>query len=178
MAASEEQLLSLEDVASRLQVSDQTVRRWIKSGKLAAYKPGLEWRIKPSDLEEFLQARSSPKAPRRSPFEPSLLNGLEEERRLRYLRTLRAFVWKLVHRWEKEPPKTSAEVSPLFEAMNAMLEQGVFEPSDAGFAEGTELATLMNGFEKLNDIADKVEQDEEAEKRRAKFRALQGERSA
>lgn len=80
MAASEEQLLSLEDVASRLQVSDQTVRRWIKSGKLAAYKPGLEWRIKPSDLEEFLQARSSPKGVRRSSLEPSLFNGLEEER--------------------------------------------------------------------------------------------------
>jgi excisionase family DNA binding protein len=82
MAGSDEQLLSLEDVARRLQVSDQTVRRWIKSGKLAAYKPGLEWRIKPSDLEEFLRAREvRPKAPSRSPFEPSLLNGLEEERR-------------------------------------------------------------------------------------------------
>lgn len=81
MAASEEQFLSLEDVATRLQVSDQTVRRWIKSGKLAAYKPGLEYRIRATDLEEFLRAREvRPKAPRRSSLEPSLLNGLEEER--------------------------------------------------------------------------------------------------
>jgi excisionase family DNA binding protein len=66
MAASEEQFLSLEDVASRLQVSDQTVRRWIKAGKLAAYKPGLEYRIKASDLEEFLKTREvSPKVRRR-----------------------------------------------------------------------------------------------------------------
>jgi excisionase family DNA binding protein len=80
VAASEEQFLSLEDVASRLQVSDQTVRRWIKSGKLTAYKPGLEYRIREADLEEFLRAREvRPIAPRRSPFEPSLLNGLEEE---------------------------------------------------------------------------------------------------
>ena len=61
MSASEERLLSLEDVADRLQVSDQSVRRWIKAGKLAAYKPGLEWRISPSDLEDFLETRSYPK---------------------------------------------------------------------------------------------------------------------
>jgi excisionase family DNA binding protein len=61
MPAADERLLSLEDVAARLQVSDQSVRRWIKAGKLAAYKPGLEWRIKPSDLEEFLENRSYPK---------------------------------------------------------------------------------------------------------------------
>src|SRR5215204_5950159 len=61
MSASDERLLSLEDVADRLQVSDQSVRRWIKAGKLAAYKPGLEWRISPSDLEDFLQTHSSPK---------------------------------------------------------------------------------------------------------------------
>lgn len=63
MDASEEQFLSLEDVATRLQVSDQTIRRWIKSGKLTAYKPGLEYRIRESDLEEFLAARAfRPKA--------------------------------------------------------------------------------------------------------------------
>src|SRR5829696_4890771 len=61
MSVSEERLLSLEDVAERLQVSDQSVRRWIKAGKLAAYKPGLEWRIRPSDLEDFLETHSSPK---------------------------------------------------------------------------------------------------------------------
>jgi excisionase family DNA binding protein len=43
-------------------VSDQTVRRWVKAGELAAYKPGKEYRIKGSDLEEFLQTREvSPK---------------------------------------------------------------------------------------------------------------------
>src|SRR5215216_1949107 len=61
MSVSEERLLSLEDVSERLQVSDQSVRRWIKAGKLTAYKPGLEWRIRPSDLEDFLETHSSPK---------------------------------------------------------------------------------------------------------------------
>jgi excisionase family DNA binding protein len=57
MLAAEDQFLSLEDVAERLQVSDRTVRRWVKDGKLDAYKPGREWRIRPSDLEDFLESR-------------------------------------------------------------------------------------------------------------------------
>ncbi len=57
MLAAEDRFLSLEDVAKRLQVSDRTVRRWVKDGKLAAYKPGREWRIRPSDLEDFLESR-------------------------------------------------------------------------------------------------------------------------
>ncbi|MDQ3832947.1 MAG: helix-turn-helix domain-containing protein [Actinomycetota bacterium] len=57
----EEQMYSLDDVAERLQVSTQTVRRWIKAGQLHAYKPGLEWRIRPSDLDDFLETRSYPK---------------------------------------------------------------------------------------------------------------------
>jgi excisionase family DNA binding protein len=57
MLAAEERLYNLEDVAERLQVSERTVRRWIKLGELPAYKPGREYRIRPGDLEEFLQAR-------------------------------------------------------------------------------------------------------------------------
>ena len=174
MATSEERFLSLEDVADRLQVSDQTVRRWIKSGKLTAYKPGLEYRIREADLEEFLRAREvRPKAPRRSPLEPSLLNGLEEERRLRYLRALRAFVHGLARRWERKPPKTEAEITPLFEAMTAVVKQGVFEPTEASVPEAQELMHLMVGFQRLNEIADKVEQDEQAEQRRATFQVIQ-----
>jgi excisionase family DNA binding protein len=52
-----ERFLTVEEIAGRLQVSDQTVRRWVKSGKLAAFKPGKELRIRPRDLEEFLEAR-------------------------------------------------------------------------------------------------------------------------
>jgi excisionase family DNA binding protein len=52
-----ERFYSVEEIAERLQVSDQTVRRWVKGGKLAAFKPGKELRIRPHDLEEFLEAR-------------------------------------------------------------------------------------------------------------------------
>jgi excisionase family DNA binding protein len=60
--ATAERYLSLQEVGDELGVSDQTVRRWVKAGVLAAYKPGKEYRIKGSDLEEFLKTREvSPK---------------------------------------------------------------------------------------------------------------------
>lgn len=55
--AAEERLYSLEEVAERLGVSERTVRRWVKAGDLPAYKPGREYRIKPVDLDEFLEER-------------------------------------------------------------------------------------------------------------------------
>ena len=58
----EERFHTIEEVAERLRVSDRTVRRWIESGSLRAYKPGGEWRIQASDLATFLETRSSPKA--------------------------------------------------------------------------------------------------------------------
>jgi excisionase family DNA binding protein len=74
VTADEEQFLSLDDVAHRLQVSDQTVRRWVKTGKLAAYKPGLEYRIREADLEGFLRAREvRPKAAASSESGPEVV---------------------------------------------------------------------------------------------------------
>src|SRR5215212_10351554 len=82
MAEPEEQFYSLDQVAERLQVSDQTVRRWIKSGKLAAYKPGREYRITPSDLDAFLESYSYPKVQAPLPAPPR--EASEEERRTIY----------------------------------------------------------------------------------------------
>jgi len=80
----EDRNLSLSTVAGSLGVSERTVRRWIKSGKLKAYKPGRDYRIPESALRELVEeSEISPKAPRRSSPEPSLFNGLENERRYR-----------------------------------------------------------------------------------------------
>jgi len=77
--------LDVQGIADELGVDVQTVRRWIHEGKLPAIKPGKEFRVRESDLEEFLEStRVEPegKAPGRSPHEPPSLNdGLEEERR-------------------------------------------------------------------------------------------------
>jgi excisionase family DNA binding protein len=77
-----EDFLSPEEVGDRLGVSVYTVRRWIKTGQLRAFRPGKEYRIQASDLEEFIRAREvRPKAPRRSPSEPSFNDVLAEEER-------------------------------------------------------------------------------------------------
>src|ERR687890_1832960 len=78
----EDRNLSLSAVAGTLGVSERTVRRWIQSGKLKAYKPGRDYRIPESAVRELVEeSEISPKAESRSSLEPTLLNGLEEERR-------------------------------------------------------------------------------------------------
>ena len=47
--------LTVADVAKRLQVSNQTVWRWIKDGKLPAINISGQYRIAPDDLDKFLK---------------------------------------------------------------------------------------------------------------------------
>src|SRR5215211_4202344 len=78
----EERHVPLSTVAGRLGVSERTVRRWIKAGKLRATRPGRDYRIPESALRELIEeGEVSPKESGRSSPEPSLFNGLEEERR-------------------------------------------------------------------------------------------------
>ena len=186
-------VISFRDVhgiADELGVDVQTVRRWIQSGKLKAFRPGKEYRIREADLEEFLAAREvRPKAPRRSPSEPSFNDVLKDERRaeqLKYLRALRALVWKLEQRWKEEPPQTSREIAVVLDTMQALVDEGAFEqPQDQITAsdwrtasEGIELQALFLGLKRLNAIADDVEQDETAQQRRELLEALPGGLSA
>lgn len=48
------QMLSVAEVAEALNICERTVKRRISEGKLVAYKPGLKWRIKQSDLDAYL----------------------------------------------------------------------------------------------------------------------------
>ena len=47
--------LTPEEVSSLLRVSVYTVRRWIKEGRLPAYKIGRGWRIERVGLDEWLK---------------------------------------------------------------------------------------------------------------------------
>jgi excisionase family DNA binding protein len=49
------QWLSVEDIAKELNVPLDTVRAWIRSKRLKAYKPGKEYRVKREDLDRFLE---------------------------------------------------------------------------------------------------------------------------
>jgi excisionase family DNA binding protein len=50
-----EKLLTLEEAAEIMKVSHNTMRAWLMAGKIKGAKVGKLWRIKPSDLEAFLQ---------------------------------------------------------------------------------------------------------------------------
>ena len=57
-----QQLLTVEEVAERLQVSVYAqLRQWIREGKLYGFKVGKEWRVDPAELDKFIQksARSA-----------------------------------------------------------------------------------------------------------------------
>jgi len=47
--------LTTKEIATELRVKEQTVWRWIKTGKLIGYKIGREFRIRRSDYEQFLK---------------------------------------------------------------------------------------------------------------------------
>src|SRR5436309_4531607 len=51
-----EKLLTPEQVAERLQVTERTVYGWLRRGRLPALKLGRLWRIRPADLEAFLES--------------------------------------------------------------------------------------------------------------------------
>ena len=61
-----EQYFTLQELAQMLRVSERSIHRWISSGQLPAYMPGGDWRIRQSELEEFLQARKGPNPKDRS----------------------------------------------------------------------------------------------------------------
>lgn len=50
-----ESLLTTEQVADRLQVHEETVRRYVRSGELPAIRKGRLIRIAPKAVEDFLQ---------------------------------------------------------------------------------------------------------------------------
>lgn len=53
----EETYYSTKRVAKIFDVKTISIRRWIQSGKLIAYKIGKDLRIKKSDLDKFINER-------------------------------------------------------------------------------------------------------------------------
>jgi len=64
---SDQRLLTVREVAERLRSSPETVRRWLRQGKLHGFRPGgtkLGYRVPEEELQRFLRgasdARTSP----------------------------------------------------------------------------------------------------------------------
>ena len=63
----DERLLTVRQVAERLQVNAETVRRWLRSGGMHGISLGSDrggWRIAESEVERFLSAANDVKAVR------------------------------------------------------------------------------------------------------------------
>ena len=138
------------------------------------------------EVADFYGGPEYPKEEAPPDLQQSFNELLAEERHARYLRSWRAFIWKLVQRWEADPPKTSREIVVVLDTMQALIDEGAFEhppeqitTSDASAAsEGIELKALFLGLQRLNKIADTVKGDETAQQRRELLKALPGGLSA
>lgn len=59
-----EEWLTIRQIARMVNVDEKTVRRWIKSGQLSAIELGGRYRVKPADLQAFLEKhRKQPPTP-------------------------------------------------------------------------------------------------------------------
>ena len=96
--------LKLPEVARRLDVSEKTARRMVKSGSLPAVFIGGAYRISEETLAEYLEnAKVEPgkaQAPP-SPEQPSLNGLLEEERRGDFLQSCRRYVQSRAEHYER-----------------------------------------------------------------------------
>lgn len=52
-------MYTVYEVAETLKLDAETIRRYINSEKIRAYKIGKEWRVKDSDLLEFIERESN-----------------------------------------------------------------------------------------------------------------------
>lgn len=55
-----EQYTSLKELAEKLQLSEISLRRYVKTGRLKAKKFGREYKIHPKDAEDFIKSFTSP----------------------------------------------------------------------------------------------------------------------
>lgn len=53
----EKEFFNLEDVQRKLEISERTALRYLKSGELKGFKMGREWRFAQSDIDAFVELR-------------------------------------------------------------------------------------------------------------------------
>jgi excisionase family DNA binding protein len=51
-----ERVFTVEEAAERFHVSHETIRRWLKAGRLQATRPGRRWLITESAMEAVLRS--------------------------------------------------------------------------------------------------------------------------
>lgn len=152
-------------IADELGVDVQTVRRWIQSGRLRAFKPGKEYRVREADLEEFLAAREVRPKAAASPEQQLSFNGLLEERRLHYLNPWAGYVNTLANNVERvidQGHVTDLNWGQEFNrdvlTLTFLYERILPPPEEQTEDERLELLKLSEAIDRLNEVADKMHQ--------------------
>ena len=55
-----QELMTVEEVAALLRLDPQTVRKWLREGKLPGFRLGSKqagWRVRRSEVEQYLEAQ-------------------------------------------------------------------------------------------------------------------------
>src|SRR5271165_524490 len=82
-AMTDQQLLTVEQVAQEFQLTPQTIRNWIHSGALSAVKIGHVYRLRREDVDEMMrrhQGETAPLGTHRDLWDPETL-GMPYRRR-------------------------------------------------------------------------------------------------
>jgi excisionase family DNA binding protein len=61
MQGKDDKILNVEELAKFFGVSNQTIWRWCKSGKLPAFKIGSQWKIRQSDINKIINQKITTK---------------------------------------------------------------------------------------------------------------------
>jgi excisionase family DNA binding protein len=69
--------LTVEEAAELIRVHPETVRRWLKAGRLKGSKFGTAWRTTREWIEEFGQASGEPEVPSQSELEKRTAAAME-----------------------------------------------------------------------------------------------------
>ncbi len=76
----EDDILTIEEVAKYLRVSDRTVYDWAQKGEIPAGKIGTVWRFKKSEVENWVNARLSSDAAKPTEIQVQVRNILSPDR--------------------------------------------------------------------------------------------------
>lgn len=76
----EDDILTIEEVAKYLRVSDRTVYDWAQKGEIPAGKIGTVWRFKKSELERWVNERLSSSSVKKSDSEVQIKKFLSPDR--------------------------------------------------------------------------------------------------
>jgi excisionase family DNA binding protein len=162
-----EERLSLRDAADQLGVSEVTARRWIKTGKLQAYKPGLKYLIPTSAVEGLLKSTdASKKEASLRATSREIYATWPEERRKKFwyaeqtkLQHYESLWCEQAERPEDQDAYWCTTVQLIALGWNKLLSDfGRLEKEECTFWEWYAFQCFLIGWRDMNDAADLVEQ--------------------